>query len=78
MYFAGVESTAVALVWTLMFLSLHQDWQERVRAEIVEVCGDQDIQQCLQHKDTLPKPKRYVVLLVLIVISLLYDGRFIE
>lgn len=38
-----------------MFLSLHQEWQERVRVEIVEVCGDQDIQQFLQHKDTLPK-----------------------
>ncbi|KAM5560757.1 hypothetical protein ABKV19_021750 [Rosa sericea] len=57
MYFAGAQTTAIAVAWTLMLLSLHQEWQERIRAEIVEVCGDHDLHQCLQHIDTLSKLK---------------------
>ena len=40
-YFAGHETTAVAASWILMLLALHPEWQERVRTEILEVCGDQ-------------------------------------
>lgn len=39
-YFAGHETTALATSWILMLLALHPEWQERVRAEILEVCGD--------------------------------------
>ncbi|CAL0299177.1 unnamed protein product [Lupinus luteus] len=35
-YFAGSETSALAVSWTLLLLALHPDWQERVRAEIVE------------------------------------------
>lgn len=37
-YFAGHESTAVALSWCLMLLALHPDWQAHVREETAQVC----------------------------------------
>ncbi|KAJ4832521.1 hypothetical protein Tsubulata_000077 [Turnera subulata] len=40
-YFAGSETTSATASWGLMLLALHPEWQERVRAEIVEICGDQ-------------------------------------
>ncbi|CAN6357421.1 unnamed protein product, partial [Urochloa humidicola] len=38
MYFAGHGTTAVTLIWCLMLLAAHPEWQERARAEAVEVC----------------------------------------
>ncbi|KAJ7548617.1 hypothetical protein O6H91_07G019400 [Diphasiastrum complanatum] len=38
-FFAGHETTASLLTWTTMLLSLHPDWQERVRAEVMDICG---------------------------------------
>lgn len=35
-YFAGSESSALAVIWTLLLLALHPDWQQRVRSEIME------------------------------------------
>ncbi|XP_054782760.1 cytochrome P450 714A1-like [Prosopis cineraria] len=35
-YFAGSETTAVLLTWTLVLLCLHPQWQDRLRAEILE------------------------------------------
>ncbi|XP_059454628.1 cytochrome P450 714C2-like [Corylus avellana] len=40
-YLAGYETTAVSATWTLMLLASNQEWQARVRAEVVEVCGGQ-------------------------------------
>lgn len=40
---AGHETTSRALSWTLYLLARAPDWQERVRAEIVSVCGDEKI-----------------------------------
>lgn len=37
-YFAGHESTAVTAIWCLMLLATHPEWQDRVRAEALEVC----------------------------------------
>lgn len=38
-FFAGYETTAITASWCLMLLSTHQEWQDRVRAEVLEVVG---------------------------------------
>ncbi|XP_047327638.1 cytochrome P450 CYP72A219-like [Impatiens glandulifera] len=38
-YLAGQETTAILLVWTMVLLSKHQDWQIRARNEILEAFG---------------------------------------
>ncbi|TYJ04653.1 hypothetical protein E1A91_A12G106700v1 [Gossypium mustelinum] len=40
MYFAGYETTATTLSWTLMLLAASPDWQACVRAEVLETCKD--------------------------------------
>jgi cytochrome P450 len=40
-YLAGYETTAVSATWTLMLLASNPEWQARVRAEVLQVCGGQ-------------------------------------
>ncbi|XP_019082434.1 PREDICTED: cytochrome P450 709B2-like isoform X1 [Camelina sativa] len=42
-FFAGHETTANLLTWSTMLLSLHQDWQEKIREEVINECGKDKI-----------------------------------
>ncbi|PIM99941.1 Cytochrome P450 CYP4/CYP19/CYP26 subfamily [Handroanthus impetiginosus] len=42
-FFAGHETTALALTWTLLQLAIHPEWQKQLREEIKEVIGDGEI-----------------------------------
>ncbi|KAK6138714.1 hypothetical protein DH2020_027546 [Rehmannia glutinosa] len=39
-FFAGFETGSNLLTWTMITLSLHQDWQARAREEVFQVLGD--------------------------------------
>ncbi|XP_010255656.1 PREDICTED: cytochrome P450 734A1-like [Nelumbo nucifera] len=42
-FFAGHETTALALTWTLFLLALHPEWQNQLREEIKQVVGDRPL-----------------------------------
>jgi cytochrome P450 len=39
-FFAGHDTTSITASWCLMLLATYQDWQDRARAEVLEVCGN--------------------------------------
>ncbi|KAM0837372.1 hypothetical protein ACQ4PT_061697 [Festuca glaucescens] len=39
-YFAGMDTTAVLLTWTMVALSMHPEWQDRAREEVLRVFGN--------------------------------------
>ena len=41
---AGHETTAKALMWTLYLLARAPDWQDRVRREVLVVCGERAVE----------------------------------
>ncbi|BAB91724.1 cytochrome P450 (CYP72C)-like [Oryza sativa Japonica Group] len=38
-YFAGADTTSVLLTWTILLLSMHPEWQDRARKEILGLFG---------------------------------------
>ncbi|KAA0039372.1 cytokinin hydroxylase-like [Cucumis melo var. makuwa] len=40
-FFAGHETTALLLTWTVMLLATNPTWQDKVRAEVMAVCGSE-------------------------------------
>ncbi|KAF5177834.1 Cytochrome p450 [Thalictrum thalictroides] len=38
-FFAGHETTALLLTWTIMLLAINPSWQDKIRAELSQVCN---------------------------------------
>lgn len=38
-YIAGQETTANLLTWTMICLSMHPNWQDKARQEVLDICG---------------------------------------
>ena len=68
-YLAGHDTTSTMLTWTMMLLGTHTEWQDRARAEVFEVCGDQP-----PNADTIGKLK--VVRILPILSCLIYFCNF--
>ena len=42
-FFAGQETSALLLTWTMMLLAIYPEWQDQLREEIQQVVGDGEV-----------------------------------
>uniref|UniRef100_A0A8R7RCH5 Secologanin synthase n=1 Tax=Triticum urartu TaxID=4572 RepID=A0A8R7RCH5_TRIUA len=42
-YFAGIETTSILLTWTMVILSMHPEWQDHAREEVLGLFGKNKI-----------------------------------
>ena len=63
-FFAGHETTALLLTWAIMLLASNNSWQEKVRAEVKEVCNGETPSVDHLSKLTLVS-KKWLLLLLL-------------
>jgi len=63
-YFAGMETTAVLLTWTMVLLSMHPEWQDHAREEVLRIFGKNqpDSEGINQLKTVSPKMPRHNIL----------------
>ena len=61
-YFAGHETTANLLTWTMVVLGMHKNWQEKARQEVLNLIG--------KHEPTFEELNR------LKIVSLLFFEKF--
>jgi cytochrome P450 family 3 subfamily A len=59
-YFAGMDTTAVLLTWTMVVLSIHPEWQDRAREEVLRIFGKKqpDLDGINQLKIVSTRPAR--------------------
>uniref|UniRef100_A0A166DE79 Cytochrome P450 n=1 Tax=Daucus carota subsp. sativus TaxID=79200 RepID=A0A166DE79_DAUCS len=63
----GQEVPGNTAIWGLMLLAMHPEWQERARAEVLEICGDQPL-------DNEKLSKMKLMKLIIMEIVRLYPG----
>lgn len=73
-FFAGHETTALLLTWTMMLLADNPTWQEKVRDEVREVFGSDG----LPSVDQLSKLTSVCTLTLIITSIVLTFRRFID
>ncbi|KAF8006614.1 hypothetical protein BT93_K0808 [Corymbia citriodora subsp. variegata] len=62
-FFAGHDTTALLLTWTVMLLFSNTSWQERVREEVAQVCNGAD--PTVEHLSKFTLVKREILCLLL-------------